>query len=81
MKISEAFQKAIDEKIPRIERADTDGKGFCARGLLLEYHIDPEPLSVAIRDKYGNTGGVVMANDSLHWTWKQFRNYARKHGL
>ncbi len=82
MKIWEAFQRAMDDKVQRIEGSYPDEKGgFCARGLLLHYGIDPERLSSRIWADHGANGGIVMANDILHWTWKQFRDYAKKYDL
>ena len=84
MRPSEAFQLAIDQKVPQIKGAWKDGKGgYCAKGWLYNLDVDPAQLSrLLIADsKLENYGGMVVRNDLEDWTWEMFRNYAKEHGL
>jgi hypothetical protein len=87
MRISEAFQTAIDHKIKQIKHQLNDGQGgYCAKGLLFHLDINGERID-SFEDALGQKlkrnpklnmplRPIAFANDVRSWTWKQFRDFA-----
>jgi len=88
--VAEAFQRAIDDKVPQLREQFYDDKGgFCVMGLLGRLGLSMNPISDAVRrDTYKRFGvggdgprGLISANDDYLWTWEDFLRVAKENDL
>jgi len=75
MKVSEAFQKAIDLKVPQIRgQYEDDNGGYCALGWLMHKEAYNSKFCSWLKNKEGER--PVDLNDDVGWSWEQFRDAA-----